>query len=103
MGSKPRKPGPAEKRRDAALGMHRDITRRDFLYAMPALAGLLAACRTTGGRAPASPAGAPPVSPNAAGAGASAGAGAADPFAQGPEGEFVIPADWYGPGGVGDY
>jgi len=73
-------------RRDAALGMHRSITRRDFLYGLPALAGLLAACRSTGSTAPA-------PSPGAA----------ADPFARGLSGEFEIPADWYGPGGVGDY
>jgi len=83
---------PAQARRDAALGMHRSITRRDFLNGLPALAALMAACRTTGGTTSA---------PSAAGA-AAGSAPSADPFSQLPP-EFEIPADWYGPGGVGDY
>ncbi|HEV8201919.1 MAG TPA: NAD(P)-binding protein [Candidatus Polarisedimenticolia bacterium] len=92
----------AQARRDAAIGMHRSITRRDFLHGMPALAGLLAACRTSGSRSPASSSGAtgaagtiPPES--------GAPGGAADPFSQQMPEEFKLPADWYGPGGIGDY
>ncbi|HET8948769.1 MAG TPA: NAD(P)-binding protein [Candidatus Polarisedimenticolia bacterium] len=91
----------ARARRDAALGMHRTITRRDFLHGLPALAGLMAACRTTGGRGATTASGATPT--GGAATAATAAAGSADPFAQGTTGEFEIPADWYGPGGVGDY
>jgi spermidine dehydrogenase len=74
---------PARARRDAALGMHRAITRRDFLYGVPALAGLLAACRATR-------------------PGPAAGSGAA-PALPGMTGDIELGPDWYGPGGVGDY
>jgi len=92
----------AQARRDAALGMHRSITRRDFLYGMPALAGLLAACRTSGSPAPASSSGttgaAGTIPPESGAPGR-----VADPFAQQLPEEFKLPDDWYGPGGVGDY
>ena len=68
-------------RRDRALGMHRAITRRDFLYGMPALAGLMAACRVT--------------RPSGDAASGAAGATLA--------GDFDLGPDWYGPGGIGDY
>jgi spermidine dehydrogenase len=67
---------------DARLGLNRSITRRDFLHGMPALAGLLAACRVerpTRGQ-PAGLLGAPA-----------------------PPGGLDLGPDWYGPGGVGDY
>ena len=72
--------------------MHRRITRRDFVYGMPALAGLLAACRVTREEGPArNPA-------------ASRAHSAADPFADPASGASLEPGpDWYGPGGVGDY
>jgi spermidine dehydrogenase len=77
-------------RRDRALGMHRAITRRDFIYGVPALAGLLAACQ--GARRPedAAPGGAPPGA-------------AADPFAAAQSPDLRLGPDWYGPGGIGDY
>jgi spermidine dehydrogenase len=82
----------ARRRRDAALGMHRVITRRDFVYGLPALAGLLAACRVTRDEG-----GVPNRSVGARAAGA-------DPFAEVPAGASLEPGrDWYGPGGVGDY
>lgn len=68
-------------RRDERLGLNRRITRRDFLYGVPAMAGLLAACRAERpGPAP---------------------AGGARSLAI-PAG-FDLGDDWYGPGGVGDY
>jgi spermidine dehydrogenase len=72
---------------DEQLGLRRPITRRDFLYGMPALAGLLAACRVERG----SPARADHRARTEGLAGAQS-SGGPDP---GP--------DWYGPGGVGDY
>jgi spermidine dehydrogenase len=69
-------------RRDQELGMCRSITRRDFLYGVPALAGLLAACRSQ---------------PDEAGH----PAGAVDERAL--RREIDVGDDWYGPGGVGDY
>jgi len=79
--------------------MHRAITRRDFVYGLPALAGLLAACRVTreeSGAARSGGIGTP--------AGAGPGPSGADPFAPVPAGASLEPGpDWYGPGGVGDY
>ena len=73
--------------------MHRAITRRDFVYGLPALAGLMAACRVTRDEGSAR-------NPSPA-AGAHAGA---DPFADPAAGVSLEPGpDWYGPGGVGDY
>src|SRR5262245_21224095 len=72
---------PSDARRDARLRLDRPITRRDFLYGVPAMAGPLAACRVERpGRTPA--------------------VGAARPAV--PAG-FDLGDDWYGPGGVGDY
>jgi spermidine dehydrogenase len=79
----PRSP---DSKRDARLGLNHAITRRDFLYGMPALAGLLAACRVD--RPAAGPA-----------AGASGQSTQAPVAGGGP----VLGPDWYGPGGVGDY
>ena len=74
---------PHTSRRDRRLGLDRSITRRDFLYGLPALAGLLAACRV---ERPAADTGAPTR--------ATAGP---------PPGAADLGPDWYGPGGVGDY
>jgi spermidine dehydrogenase len=80
----PRRTGrrPSTSRRDKRLGLDRAITRRDFLYGVPALAGVLAACRSPQGSA-----------------GSPAGGGAAPAMPGGLE----VGPDWYGPGGVGDY
>ena len=67
-------------RRDAILGMNRSITRRDFLYGIPALAGLMAACRPQRG-------------------GAGQPAGVVDERAL--RREIDVGDAWYGPGGVG--
>ncbi|HET6278135.1 MAG TPA: NAD(P)-binding protein [Candidatus Polarisedimenticolia bacterium] len=69
-------------RRDEQLGMRRSITRRDFLYGMPALAGLMAACR-----------------PQRGGAGQPSGAIDEQALRR----EIEVGDAWYGPGGVGDY
>jgi spermidine dehydrogenase len=71
------------KRRDASLGMDRSITRRDFLYGIPALAGLMAACR-----------------PQRGGAGQPTSS-VIDERAL--RREIDVGDAWYGPGGVGDY
>lgn len=70
-------------RRDILLGMNRSITRRDFLYGIPALAGLTAACRARRG-----------------GAGR-ATSGVVDERAL--QRTIDVGDAWYGPGGVGDY
>jgi spermidine dehydrogenase len=69
-------------RRDVTLGMNRSITRRDFLYGIPALAGLMAACR-----------------PQRGGAGQPAGVLDARALRR----EIDVGDAWYGPGGIGDY
>ena len=69
-------------RRDASLGMNRSITRRDFLYGIPAAVGLMAAC----GRQP---------------GGAIQPSSAVDGEAL--RREINVGDDWYGPGGIGDY
>src|SRR5882672_11517078 len=73
---------PAPSRQDEKLGLNRSITRRDFFYGLPALAGVLAACRSSRG---------------------SAGQPAGVVEAQAMRGGFELGPDWYGPGGVGDY
>ena len=76
---------PAQARRDASLGMHRAITRRDFLHGMPALAGLLAACRTTGAKTSSS---SPGPGGRAGSLPSAGGPPGADPFSRGMPPEF---------------
>ncbi len=93
MSRKKKRAASPDDRRDARLGLNRRITRRDFVYGLPAVAGLLAACRVErgAGGAPgsraiggAAPQGAPP-----------------DLWAQSTGAD--LGDEWYGPGGVGDY
>src|SRR5262245_49965305 len=82
----PGRRGP-DARRDERLGLNRSITRRDFLYGLPALAGLMAACRVE--RDPSPGVGPLPMARGAIDARGMPGGRVGD--------------DWYGPGGVGDY
>ncbi|HUD71034.1 MAG TPA: NAD(P)-binding protein, partial [Dongiaceae bacterium] len=93
MARKKKAAPPPDDRRDLRLGLNRRITRRDFVYGLPAVAGLLAACRVERG---------PGGRPGSRALGGAAPQGI-PPDIRAQSTGIDLGDDWYGPGGVGDY